>query len=146
MRGERIYRYEVITTGTIDFGVELGAVLDGTAAVPPQGARFDVAFDGRAVGRISGRVSGTDHAYMRPDGCIELNIHAVVATDDGSRIALWAGGVGVLRKSEPVLDLSENVRLLTASPAYAWVNDRQVWAVGTANLATGEIQVEAYLQ
>ena len=45
-----------------------------------------------------------------------------------------------------MLELSENVSLLTASEAYAWVNARQIWAVGTANLATGQLHVEAYLQ
>ncbi len=146
VRGEKIYQYECDTTGMIDFGVELAAILDGKASIPPQGARFDVGFAGRATGRISGRVSGTDHAYMRPDGRLELNIRGVMETDDGSRIALMAGGVGILRASEPVLDLSENVSLLTASKDYAWINARQIWAVGTANLATGKVYVEGYLQ
>lgn len=146
MQGEKIYEYDVDITGMIDFGVELGTILEGRMPIPPQGARFDVAFDGRATGRLSGRVSGTDHAYMRPDGCIELNIHGVIETDDGSRIALAAGGLGVLRNDAPILDLSENVRLLTASADYAWVNARQVWAIGTANLATGKIHLEGYLQ
>lgn len=146
MRGEKIYEYEVDTTGMIDFGVELGAILDGTKPIPLHGARFDVAFAGRATGRISGRVSGTDHAFMRPDGCMELNIRGVMETDDGSRIALMAGGIGVLRAAEPVLDLSENVSLLTASESYAWINKRQIWAVGMANLVTGKVRIEGYLQ
>lgn len=146
MRGEKIYEYDVDITEMIDFGIELGAILESKMPIPPQGARFDVAFGGRATGRLSGRVSGIDHAYMGPDGRIELNIHAVLETDDGSRIALAAGGLGVLRKDEPILDLSENVRLMTASADYDWVNARQVWAFGTANLATGKIHLDGYLQ
>lgn len=146
VRGEKIYQYDVDITGVTDFGVELGAILEGKARIPIQGARFDAAFDGRATGRISGRVSGIDYAYMRPDGCIELNILGTLETDDGSRIALSAGGLGVLRKDEPILDLSENVRLLTAVSDYAWVNEKQIWAFGTANLATGKIHVEAFMQ
>ena len=146
MRGEKSYEYDVDITGMIDFGIELGAILEGKTPIPLHGARFDAAFDGRATGRLSGRISGTDHAFMRPDGCVDLNIHAVIETDDGSRIALAAGGVGVLRDGEPVLDLSENVRLLTAATGYEWVNARQIWAIGTANLATGKIHLEGYLQ
>lgn len=146
MRGEEIYKYVVETTYMTDFGVELSAILDRTTPIPPQGARFDVGFDGRATGRLSGRVTGADHAYLRPDGRFELNLRGVIETDDGSRIALMASGVGVLRAGEPVLDLSENVSLLTASDGYAWVNARQIWAVGTANLATGQVHIEGYLQ
>ena len=146
MRGEKVYEYDVDITGMIDFGVELGAILERKMPIPPQGARFDVAFDGRATGRLSGRVSGIDHAFMRPDGCIELNIHGVIETDNGCRIALAAGGLGVLRNDAPILDLSENVRLLTASADYAWVNAGPIWAFGTANLETGKIHLEGYLQ
>ncbi|WP_219893061.1 DUF3237 family protein [Aquisediminimonas profunda] len=146
MRGEKIYEYDVDMTGTIDFGVELAHILEGKASIPPQGARFDVGFDGRSTGRIAGRLSGTDFAYMRPDGCIELNIRGVIETDDGKRIALQAGGVGVLRSDAPILDLTETVRLLTAAPDYDWVNARQILAVGTADLATGKIHLEGFLQ
>ena len=133
-------------TGVTDFGVALDAILSGATPIPAQGARFDVGFEGRLTGRIAGRIRGIDHAYVRPDGRFELNLRAVIATDDGARIAFDAGGVGVLRAGEPVLDLSEHVSLLTASEAYAWANSRQVWGVGTANPVTGQIHVEAYLQ
>lgn len=146
MRGEKIYQYECDITGNVDFGVELAAILEGRTSIPLYGARFDAGFAGRATGRISGRVSGTDYAYMRSDGCIELNVRGVMETDDGSRIALMAGGVGVFRAGEPVLELSENVSVLTASKDYAWVNARQIWAVGTVNLAIGKIHIEGYLQ
>ena len=146
MQGEMIYAYDVEITGMTDFGIELGVILDGSRPIPPQGARFDVGFEGRATGRLAGRVSGTDYAYMRPDGCLELNIRGVIETPDGARIALFAGGVGVLRSGEPVIDLSENVSLLTASDAYGWVNARKIWAVGVADLGTGKLHIEGYLQ
>ena len=38
--------------------------------------------------------------------------------DDGARIALSAGGVGVFRAGEPVIDLAENITLHTAFEAY----------------------------
>ena len=66
--------------------------------------------------------------------------------DDGARIALSAGGVGVFRAGEPVIDLAENITLHTAFEAYAWVNARQIWGVGTVNLAAGKIHIEAYLR
>lgn len=146
MRGEKIYEYDAEITSQVDFGIELGAILDGSKPIPLQGARFDAGFEGRATGRLAGRVSGFDYAYMRADGCLELNIRGVLETPDGPRIALHATGVGVFRASEPVIDLSENVSLLTAAEDYAWINARQIWAIGFVDLGAGRLHVEGYLQ
>ena len=146
MRGEKIYEFDAEITGMTDFGVELAAILDGGRPIPPQGARFDVSFAGQATGRLAGRISGVDYVYMRADGRVELNIRGVFETPNGARISLFAGGVGVMRAGAPVLDLSVNVSLLTASETYGWVNARQIWSVGFADLAAGKLHVEAYLQ
>jgi hypothetical protein len=45
-----------------------------------------------------------------------------------------------------VLDIFANIRLSTASKEYAWVNERQIWAIGTVSLATGKLHAEAYKQ
>lgn len=146
MNGEKIYEYHLDVTGVTDHGVSLPEVLSGSVQVPPQGIRIDVAFDGRAEGRLSGRVRGVDYACMRADGRMDLDIRATIETDDGKRIALWADGVAIPRATEPVADLWENVRLGTAHEEYAWVNARQIWAAGTVNFATGKIHIAAYMQ
>jgi hypothetical protein len=114
--------------------------------VPSQGVRIDIAFEGRAVGRLAGRVRGVDYARMRADGRIDLDIRATIETEDGHRIALAADGVATPRAGEPIADLFENVILSTAAESYAWVNPRQVWGVGTVNFAAGKIHIDAYMQ
>lgn len=57
-----------------------------------------------------------------------------------------AGGVAMPRPDAPIADLFENVTLTTASPDYAWVNARQIWGVGTVDLAAGTIRIAGYLQ
>jgi hypothetical protein len=146
MKGEKIYEYTAQMTGVTDYGITMDAILSGQQPVPPQGARFDVAFEGSATGRLTGRVRGVDYLRMRADGRIDLDIRATIETADGHRVALAAGGVAVPRAGEPVVDLSENVCLSTAAEPYAWVNTRQVWATGTVNLATGHIHLEGFLQ
>ena len=146
MRGEKIYEYDLNFTGATDYGVSLESILSGKEKVPPQGARFDVAFEGRASGRLSGRVRGVDYLRMRADGRIDLDIRAIIETGDGCRIALAAGGVAVPRPGEPVADLFENVTLTTAAADYGWVNTRQIWAPGTVNLAAGTVHIDAYMQ
>lgn len=146
MQGEKIYEYDLDITGMTDFGLTLDAILSGQSAIPPQGARIDVAFEGQATGRLVGRIRGVDYLRLRADGRLDLDIRATIETHDGQRIALAADGVAVLRATEPAADLSENVRLTTASAEYAWVNGRQIWAIGTVHLATGKIHLDAYMQ
>lgn len=146
MNGELIYSYDVDITGVTDYGVTLESVLSGEGSLPPQGVRIDVNFEGVETGRLAGRITGTDFVRIRADGRIDLDIRATTETEDGHRIAVAASGVGVPRADEPIADLSENVTLTTAAADYAWVNGRQVWAVGTVNFATGRIHLDGYMQ
>ena len=145
-KGEKIYEYDLDVSGITDYGVSLDAILSGKEKLPPQGIRIDVAFEGRAVGRLAGRVRGVDYLRLRADGRVDLDIRAIIETDDGYRIALSADGVGVPRATEPVADLSENISLSTVAKDYAWVNTRQIWGSGTVNFATGKIHIDAYMQ
>jgi len=146
VRGEKVYEYDLDVTGVTDYGVSLEAVLSGQVKIPPQGTRIDVAFAGRASGRLAGRVLGVDYVRMRADGRIDLDIRASIETDSGHRIALSADGVAIPRPSEPVADLLENVTLVAAAEDYAWINMRQIWGVGTVDFAAGRIHIDAYLQ
>ena len=146
MTGEKIYEYDLDVTGVTDYGVTLQDILSGQAAVPPQGARIDVAFEGHATGRLTGRVRGVDYLVVRTDGRVDLDIRAIIETQDGHRIALYADGVGVPRSAEPIADLRENISLTTAAENYGWVNKRQVWGIGTVNFASRKIHIDAYMQ
>jgi hypothetical protein len=146
MTGEKIYECDLDITGVMDFGVSMESILAGREEVPPQGARFDVAFEGNSAGRLSGRLRGVDYLRMRADGRVDLDIRAIIETGDGFRIGLSADGVAVMRPGEPIADLHENVTLTTAAAGFAWVHGRQVWGVGSVNLATGKIHIDAYMQ
>jgi len=146
MRGEKIYEYDFDIKGVTDYGVSMDAILAGKEKVPLQGARFDLAVEGRCKGRLSGRARGVDYSRMRADGRIDLDLHLTIETDDGHRIALSGDGQAAPRNGEPMLDIFSNIRLSTASKEYAWVNARQIWGVGTTSLTTGKVYVEAYMQ
>ena len=146
MTGEKIYEYDLDVTGMTDYGVSLDDILSGKVPIPPQGVRFDIAFEGRASGRLAGHVRGVDYLRMRADGRVDLDIRGTIETEDGRRIALSADGVAVPRADEPIADLSENVCLGTAAPDYAWVNTRQIWGTGTVNFSTGKVHIDAYMR
>ncbi len=143
--GELIYDVTVDFTGTTEYGASMEAIVSGQSAPPPEGARFDVVFQGKSTGpKLKGTLSGVDYIHIRADGRIQLHIHAEITTDDGEKISFFADGVGSPEPGTPVIQIRENVTLTTSSPAYSWVNTLQVWATGTVNLAIGQVKVKGY--
>lgn len=143
--GDLLYDYTVKLAGMTEYGASFQSLMAGTAAPPPEGARFDVPFEGASIGpRLKGRVAGVDYLRIRADGRFELHIHAEITTDDGHRISLHADGVALPRPGSPVAGLRENVTLFTSSKEYAWVNALQVWATGTVDLAEQVVRIKGY--
>ncbi len=143
--GELLYEYTLKITGMTEYGVSLGSLMAGEVVPPPEGARFDVAFEGAASGpKLKGKVSGVDYLRLRADGRFELHIHAEITADNGLKIALQADGVALPRTGSSIADLRENVTLFTSSREYTWVNALQVWGIGTVDLAEQVIQVKGY--
>lgn len=142
---ELLYEYTVKLTGMTEYGVSFAALMAGTAAPPPEGARFDVPFEGTSVGpRLKGKVTGVDYLRVRADGRFELHIHAEVTTEDGQKISLHADGVALAQPGNPVAGLRENVTLFTSSKTYTWVNGLQVWATGTVDLGAQVVHLKGY--
>ena len=143
--GDAIYEYTVNIIGMPEYGVSFEELMTGKTQIPPEGARFDVAFAGDVSGpKLSGTVTGVDYLHIRADGRFQLDIHAEITTKDGQKISLKADGVAIPRKDSTISDLRENVTLFSSSKDYTWVNTIQVWAVGTVDLATKIIHVAGY--
>jgi Protein of unknown function (DUF3237) len=143
--GELLYDYTVKLTGVTDYGIKLEDLMEGRVAPPPEGARFDAAFEGSSPGpKVKGSVVGVDYLHVRADGRFQLHIHGEITTDDGEKIALFADGVASPREGSPISDLRENVTLTTSSKAYAWVNSLQIWGVGTVDMAQQVVRIKGY--
>jgi hypothetical protein len=145
MTYEKIFEYDLDITGVTDYGVDMQALFAGQASAPPQGAQFDVTLAGSIKGRLTGAIRGVDYLRVRADGRRELELRGAIETDDGSRIAFSAQGVGSPRPDEPTVDLAVRIELSTAAPAYAWVNAKPAWGSGYADLAAQKIHIDAYL-
>ncbi len=103
------------------------------------------AFEGNSSGpKLKGTVTDVDYLHVRVDGRFQLHIHAEVTTEDGAKIALFADGVAVPRQGSSIADLKENVTLTTSAKDYSWVNQLQISAIGTVDLARQEVNVNGY--
>jgi len=141
--GELLYEYTPKITRVVEYGASIQGLTSGEAPPPAEGARVDIHFAGPVTGpKLVGAVEGVNYQYFRADGRIELNIRGEITTEDGKRIALSATGVAFGKP--PVMQLRQNVTLLTSHPEYTWVNTLQIWAVGTVDLVERQIQVRGY--
>jgi len=142
--GEKLFHETGHLTGISDFGVDWQALLEGEVALPPQGARFDISFEGALEGdRIRGKFTGVDYLVVRSDGYFELNLFVTITTDDGATIAMHETGT-LIRKEDGPAELYLNMLFSTAHEKYVWLNTTPAWGRGTVDQATGEIDVTAY--
>lgn len=141
--GDPLYEYKLRLGTPTEYGASLDEIVSGASAPPPGGLRVDLPFEGEATGRIAGSIKGTDYLTVRADGRMQLDLRATITTRDGERIAFAADGVAI--PEGPTVALRENVTLSSASPAWAWVNPLQIWAVGEADMVKGEVTVRGYV-
>ena len=143
--GDLLYEYTAKITGITEYGVSMASLQAGETAPPPEGARFDGAFNGTLTGpKLRGALKGVDYLRIRADGRFQLHIHAEITTDDGAQVALFSDGVAMPREGSTIADLRENVTLSTSSKAHAWLNALQVWATGTLDLPERIVQIKGY--
>jgi hypothetical protein len=143
--GELIYEAEIQFTNIVEYGVSMEALSSGKIAPPLEGARFDQSFQGTINGpKMRGRISGIDHLYVRADGRFQLHIHAQINTDDGHNIAFSSEGVSIQKEGTEETQLKAAVSLFSSSPEYRWLNELQVWAMGSLDPKKGQAFVRAY--
>lgn len=141
-----LYEVRVDLTKVIEFGVSLDSLVSRQSTPPPEGARFDIEFNGKVKGaRVAGTVAGVDYVHVRADGRFQLHIHGVIATADGAHISVFADGVASPGAEPHLQELRENITLTTASESYSWLNPLQLWGVGTVDLQAMQVHVRVYL-
>jgi hypothetical protein len=143
---EHLYDLHLQLTEVTSYGINLEDLNSGRVAPPPEGTRFDMAFEGMIEGpRASGTIKGYDYVIVRADGRRELNLWATVTTADGARLALFGTGVALADPANPgIVQIRENAQLTSHDPRYVWVNQIQLWVTGTVDMSDGTLHLSAY--
>ena len=141
------YAVEATITGMVPIGLV------------PEGLRMDVAVEGTMTDgpMAGGRLTGTDHLLMRPDGIGVLDVREVVHLPTGTAVSLTITGYAHPPFPMPPLDqitpdtewpdvdvpIHGAVTMRTGDPSLAAV-DRTVYGMtGTVNMARGTIRGRA---
>ena len=133
-------------TGLTEYGVSWEKLTTGQAVLPPQGARFDIAFEGTFEGpKLKGTIAGVDYLNVRADGRFQLNLQAVLTTNDGEKLAVYEDGILIPSQDDSMIaQLRLNLEFTASSPQYAWLNQVQGWGRGTVDWNTGQVEVQVY--
>ena len=141
-----LFEEQVQLTGIKEFGLSWEDMIQGKAGIPPEGARFDISFEGDLKGpQIEGRIRGVDYLTIRADGRHMLRIYATVITNDGESIALEEDGILIPDSENPEkASLQFSMKFTTAVTKYAWLKNLPVWATGNIDRVTGSVYVRAF--
>lgn len=143
---EHLFDEDIRLTGITEYGVSWEELGSGQVVPPPEGARFDLSFEGTLEGpRIRGTIRGVDYMTVRADGRFQLDIQACVETDDGVNIALREDGILIpSEEGTGIGRLRLNLKFTTADPRYSWLNKEHVWATGSVQQQEGRVSVKVY--
>jgi len=136
----------------IDRGVQIGETPEGLRAV-------GYLKEGKVTGeRLSGTVlaGAADWTVMRTDGVLRPNVKLIIITDDEAKILVTYDGfvdmgpegydIRLHGRKPAALHPRTLVRMLTASPRYAWVNRSPFIGIGRLEFdpAPGVISYDIY--
>ena len=145
---ELLFSEDIHLTGLTEYGVSWEKLTTGQAILPPEGARFDIAFEGTLAGdKIKGTIAGVDHLTVRADGRFQLDMQALITTDNGEKIAVHEDGLLVAPDPDDesrIAQLRLNLEFTTIAPKYTWINHVQGWGRDTVDWNTGQVEMQVY--
>jgi hypothetical protein len=125
---EHLCSYKASVTDSIYFGDT------------PLGRRYDVYFEGDVTGhKLSGKMRGIDYILMRSDGIAEINVRAVLVTDDKVNISVQISGYV---NGEELKDTQ--IKMLTGHEKYRWLMSKII--IGKGKSANGKLDLDYYYE
>ncbi len=133
------------TSLPVEFLFRMSATLAPPAMVPngPNGTRVIVPITGGTVTgpRINGTVEalGADWLTMRADGTAQLDVRALIRTDDGA--VIHTSYKGIMAPTDDGRRITTAPLFETGDEKYAWLNAIQAVAIGSPGQGLVEYDV-----
>ena len=106
----------------------------------PFGKRYDVYFEGNLTGpKLSGRMHGIDYILERADGVAELNVKAVIATDDNVNISVEISGYGCEGELKDT-----RIKMITGHEKYRWLMSKII--IGKGKSENNKLELDYYYE
>jgi len=106
----------------------------------PLGKRYDAYFEGDLTGqKLSGKMHGIDYILVRADDIAELNVRAVIVTDDKVNISVQISGY---RHGEELKDTQ--IKMITGHEKYQWLMSKII--IGKGKRVNGKLELDYYYE
>lgn len=106
----------------------------------PLGKRYDAYFEGNLTGqKLSGKMHGIDYILIRSDGIAELNVRAVIVTDDKVNISVQISGY---KQGDELKD--SQIKIVTGHEQYRWLMSKII--IGKGKSANGQLELDYYYE
>jgi hypothetical protein len=106
----------------------------------PLGKRYDAYFEGDLTGqKLSGKMHGIDYILIRSDGIAELNVRAVIVTDDKVNISVQISGY---KQGDELKDTQ--IKIFTGHEKYRWLMSKII--IGKGKSANGQLELDYYYE
>lgn len=128
-----VYELEAQITGGEGFGVNPNDVIAGKVAIPKNGLRMNLNFQGTTKGQLNGNLEGIDYLTVQPNGNLQIDAMGVITTNDGQKVALNIDGLTIPSGQQGVSNVFESGTLTSNSPIYSQFNDKTIVGVGTSS-------------
>lgn len=135
-----------VTSLNVEFLFHMHATLDAPVVVPggPHGTRVIVGVNGGTVKgpKVNGTVAhlGADWLTMRADGSAQLDVRALIHTEDGAAIHVSYKGIMAHGEAGPRIITAPLFE--TGDERYTWLNSVQ--AVATGAPGQGSVDYDIY--
>ena len=103
------------------------------------GKRSDVSFEGIVTGKLSGKMQGVDYILERSDGIVELDVRAVLVTDDHANISVQISGY---MDGESLKDT--RIKIITGHENYRWLMSKII--IGKGKAASNKLELDYYYE
>ncbi|MBU4317018.1 MAG: DUF3237 domain-containing protein [Proteobacteria bacterium] len=127
-RLEHLCSYKADVTNRVNFGDT------------PFGKRYDVYFEGSVTGqKLSGKMHGIDYVLKRSDGIAELNVKAVLVTEDNVNVSVQISGY---MNGEELKDTQ--IKMVTGHEKYSWLMSKII--IGKGKAANNRLELDYYYE
>lgn len=121
------------------FGLNPTDILTGKVKAPANGTRICLDLHGEMTGTLEGTFNGTDYMNVLPSGETTSNIHGVIVTGDGQKIA-----VKILGETTSEGRTLQHLALRHNGETMNWVNARHIFAKGDSDRTRRESSLKLF--
>lgn len=137
--GKLLFQEELDLTDIREYGFRWEDFLNKKRPIPKSGVRFDIMFRGTINSEfVKGAIEGVDEMEVRADGRLFLNLKGTFTTHDGAEILVMVTGTN----DEGYLRLA--MTFDTSDERYDWLNQGQVWGIGTVDFHERKASIAGY--